>query len=76
MHVIYEKYVNGEPLTDKELEIGAAFFRDLAHMNSQAGPVFKLAASEANRVATALEGFIDARKRNRIARLFKPLSSS
>lgn len=54
---VYHKYIQGDSLTDQEIRFGSSFYRELADRLIQCGPVFKLASSEANRVAIALEDF-------------------
>lgn len=61
MTEIYEKFVNGDSLTDEELKVGSIFFHDLWVQLQQAGPVFKLAANEAGRVYYQFDSFIIAR---------------
>lgn len=61
MAEIYEKFVNGDSLSDEELKVGAIFFHDMWVQLKQAGPVFKLAANEANRVQSQFDSFIRAR---------------
>jgi hypothetical protein len=60
---IYEKFINGDPLTNDDLAIGISGFDTLAAIARQAGPAFSLAAREATRVVIALEDFEAARKR-------------
>ena len=60
---IYEKFVAGDNLTTLELKAGLAHFDKAAELLLQMGPVFTLAFREANRVAQAFEGFIEARAR-------------
>lgn len=59
---VYDKYIKGDNLSDAEIAAGIEHFRMLSTLALQAGPVFKLASNEANRVAIALEGFQQARK--------------
>ena len=59
---VYEKYCNGDNLTDSEVLDGMKFFSDLAAMLSISGPVFKLAFLEANRISERLIGMVTARK--------------
>lgn len=60
--VIYEKFTNGDPLTDRELSEGIKHFTKTEQLLTEAGPVFKLAASEARRVVNGLESFQFHRK--------------
>ncbi len=62
MRPVYEKFTNGEPLTDSEIEEGISFFYDMTLKLSAMGPVFRLAANESNRVLIQLQNFRDARK--------------
>ena len=59
--LIYEKYINGDSLTDAEVSYGAAFYGDLADGLILCGPTFRLAFKEAAQVYDALEGFQKAR---------------
>jgi len=59
--VIYEKYTNGDALTNAELKQGYEHFSDLANMLLLSGPVFTLAFKEARRVEMAFEGYMYAR---------------
>lgn len=61
---IYEKFQKGDPLLDVELEQGLDFFTNLALDLNKAGPVFRLAANEANRVRIALNAYRMARKKS------------
>lgn len=58
---IYEKFVKGDRLTDAECEYGAIYFRRVACDLIGCGPIFKLAANEAQRVWVALQSFSEAR---------------
>lgn len=60
--IVYEKYLNGDSITDEELKYAIKFFADLVPKLFVLGPAFRLAASEASRVLNALEGFERARK--------------
>lgn len=59
---IYDKFRNGDPLTDKELEVGIEHFDQMAKLLNQSGPVFKLAAQESHRVMDGLASYQRARK--------------
>lgn len=63
LHQIYDKFINGDPLTKDDLAVGIAGFDTLATIARQAGPAFSLAAREATRVANTLEDYWDARQR-------------
>lgn len=58
---IYDKYIQGDPITDKELTDGVEFFKRLTDDLDMLGPVFKLAANESRRIYHAFTDF----KRNR-----------
>ena len=60
---IYNKYINGDTMTNAEIDYGLTYFKDVADSLSCMGPVFRLAFVEANRVAMGLEGFKTARER-------------
>lgn len=62
MRIVYDKFNNGEPLTDQDLDEGIEFFRQLAHNLSSLGPVFRLSANEARRVHCSLLAFRAARQ--------------
>ncbi len=62
--VIYEKYINGDSLTDEEVKFGAKYYRDLADRLIKCGPTFVLAFKEANRIYMQMENFDQARKSN------------
>ena len=61
MTEIYEKFVNGDSITDEELKAGSIFFHDLWVQLQQAGSVFKLAANEAGRVYYQFDSYRRAR---------------
>jgi hypothetical protein len=58
---IYEKYSNGDSLTDEEVEFGVKFYKDLADKLISCGPVFWMSFKEANQVYMCLEDFQRAR---------------
>ena len=60
---IYNKFCNGDSLSDDELTIGINHFRPLGDMLFRSGPVFRLAAQEANRVASRFEDYKESRSR-------------
>ena len=62
MNKLYEKYCNGDSLTDEEVTEGEIFFRELAGMLYDAGLAFYITAKEANRVYLGLRGYREARK--------------
>ena len=59
--IVYEKFVNGDSLTDKEVSFGVAFYKDLADKLISCGPAFWLTFKEANQVYMRLEDFQRAR---------------
>lgn len=61
-HNIYEKLRKGDELSDIELRVGIQHFQQLADLAIEAGPVFHLAFVEAQRVASRLREFRDARR--------------
>jgi len=58
---IYEKYSNGDSLTDEEVNFGVSFYKDLADRLISCGPTFWFAFKEANQVYMRLEDFQRAR---------------
>lgn len=62
IETIYTKFQAGDSLTDEDLRIGIEHFNQMAEMLWKSGPVFRLAAQEAIRVADRLKGFQDARR--------------
>lgn len=58
---VYKKFKNGDSIGDTELAVARFYFSDVADRLSWLGPEFHLAWVEANRVATALSGYYDAR---------------
>lgn len=58
---IYEKFQNGDPLSNYEIDQGAEFHKELANTLSKLGPVFYTAFKESNRVAMAFIEFQNAR---------------
>lgn len=63
VETVYTKFCNGDPLSDNELDVGIYHFKPMADMLFRSGPVFRLAAQEANRVAMRLEEFKQSRSR-------------
>lgn len=59
---IYEKYLNGDKLSNEEVIYGAEFYRVLADTLIKCGPVFRLACKEACSVYIGLDGYKSARK--------------
>lgn len=62
--VVYEKFSNGDAITDEELAMAIQFYGPLQESLLALGPVFKLASLEALRIYTALRAFDWARKEN------------
>ena len=62
---IYKAYVDGDSLTDAQVNAGVVIFKDLADRLVYCGPVFYTAFKEANHVYMALEGFQKARQGKR-----------
>lgn len=62
MRTIYEKYCNGDSLTDDEVNVGEQHFQKLADQMRALGPPFLLATRELQRVATGLESYRTARQ--------------
>lgn len=60
---IIDKFRVGDSLTDEECKIGAGHFRKMAQMLSVSGLTYKSAFNSADSIATALEGFLEARAR-------------
>lgn len=58
---VYEKYCNGDPISDSELAEALEFFNNIERDLRALGPVFQLAANEALRVKQGLQGFSSAR---------------
>lgn len=65
---IYERFTDGNVLTDNDLFVGHHHFSELALSLYASGPVFRLAAVEARRVADALDGFQQARSNGKARR--------
>jgi hypothetical protein len=57
----YEKFINGDSISDRELLNAVPFFKQLADNLTYMGPVFHLAANEAHRVYAKLFDFKVAR---------------
>ena len=54
---IYEKYVNGDSLTDDEVLEGEKHFKILSDLLYQSGEAFAITAKEANRTYLGLQGY-------------------
>lgn len=65
MTSLYEKYCNGDSLTNEEVREGAKFFPRLANDLHTCGPTFKLAANEMRRIGNAFIEFNLARTRKK-----------
>ena len=61
---IYEKFINGDSLTDIEVNEGVKFFKKLSDDLYLLGPIFRLSAHEAARAYDRLKSYQDARKEN------------
>lgn len=59
---IYQRLTDGDGLTDTEVNRGAAFFKRLSADLSAAGPIFRIAFLEANRVYLKLDDMQAARR--------------
>lgn len=60
--LVYERFQKGDPLSDLDLNVGIAHFKVMADLLYSSGPVFRLAAIEAGRVARRFEEYRAARK--------------
>jgi hypothetical protein len=58
---LYDKYMEGDHITDQELKEGLVFYNDLSRSLFRCGPTFRLAAAEANRVYEGLRAVTVAR---------------
>jgi hypothetical protein len=61
IHNIYEKYCNGDSLTDEEVIAGEKHFLQLASLLYYSGTAFVIAAKEVNRTYIGLKDFREAR---------------
>lgn len=61
IETIYTKFQAGDSLTDQDIRIGIEHFNHMAELLWKSGPVFRLAAQEAGRVAARLQDFQNAR---------------
>lgn len=59
--LIYNSFVNGDSLTNDQLDIGIEHFGALEELLLKSGPVFKLAANECMRVHDQLREYKKAR---------------
>jgi len=57
IHTIYEKYVNGDPMTDEEVLAGEKHFKLLSDLLYRSGEAFVITAKEANRTHMGLQGY-------------------
>lgn len=62
IETIYNKFQAGDALTDADLDAGIEHFNNMSDMLWKSGPVFRLCAQEAIRVADRLQGFRNARR--------------
>ena len=60
----YQKYHDGDVITDDELVAGIEVFGAIADLAIEVGPVFLLTAIEARRVSEAFKDFQRYRKKN------------
>lgn len=58
---VYEKANKAVNISDADIKFGREFYKELADKLFKCGPVFKLAAVEANRTYMVLDGFYRAR---------------
>lgn len=57
LKVIYDKYKNGDSLSNEEVEFGIEFFGDLADKLFACGDRFHFSAVEANTIHCTLAGY-------------------
>jgi hypothetical protein len=62
IRTIYDKYNNGDPISDDEIKFGLKYFKRIESDLSALGPEFKLAANEARRVLYSFQQFDHARR--------------
>ena len=62
---IYQKFRNGDSLSDAEVNEGVDFFGKLAEDLSLCGPTFVLASNELMRVGRTLKDYQSARNENK-----------
>lgn len=60
-HEIYNKFYNGDPITDAELAAAKTYWANLQNELSKVGPVFELARKEAIRIHTQIVNYQTAR---------------
>jgi hypothetical protein len=58
---IFHRYYQGDSLTDQDVLEGVKFYYQLSRLLYKTGPVFRLAAQEANSVFLGLESYAKAR---------------
>jgi hypothetical protein len=63
--IVYDLTNSGDSMSDADVAYGRTYYKELADKLRQCGPVFKLAANEADRVYHTLDGFFKARQANR-----------
>ena len=68
-HEVYEKFTEGDDLSDQDVAFGRTFYKELADKLIKCGPVFHLAWLEANKVAQRFDGFYEARHNSSRKRL-------
>ena len=59
---VYETVRSGGPVSDDDLEFGILYYGELSINLFNCGPVFRLAAQEANNILYTLSNFQTARK--------------
>lgn len=59
---VYEMVQSGDPISDSDLAFGRTYFKELAAKLWHCGPVFKLAAREADHTYQTLDGYYQARQ--------------
>jgi len=60
-HIAYQKYLNGDSITDAELLAGYQAFKTAGDALIKLGPAFTLACDESYRVVNKFKDFILAR---------------
>ena len=61
MKDIYEKYTDGDSLTDEEVLAGEKHFKQLSDLLYRSGMAFEITAKEANRAYLGLKGYRESR---------------
>jgi len=63
MRHIYKKFINGDYLTDEEVDQGIVFFKDITKMLDCLGKEFRLQGNETRRVRDSFISYREARDR-------------